>query len=157
MSLFEVLFKRRRFLPLHQRLWQEISPHLLITVAAEDDPAAHRRECFFYAAVVHASVYVAALEAGMSTSTGYSLARIQLRKCPFDDELLERVDALFSAEHGSAAQLFAERLLETVGSIAGGLHPAQLASPVDTAEAMAGLQAYFSGLGSLEGPVPEAE
>lgn len=153
MGLFEVLFKRRKFLPIHERLWQVLSPHLGISVGPEDDADGYRRECFFYAGVVYASVYQAALSAGMSTSTGFSLARIQLRKCPFDSHLLDEVDAMFTADMGSEERQFADRLLETVGEIAAGMNGAGSSPSVEAATALQALQQFFSGLGFLPGSV----
>jgi hypothetical protein len=146
MVLFEVFLKRRRFLPLHEKVWQAISPHLAIG-AAEDDEVAHRLDCFYYASVVYSAVYQSAVAAGMSTSTAFKLARLHLGKYPFDAKLREAVDAIFPAEEGSRERRYAEQLQATVGHIAAGVAAAAgKTSAADAGGELAGLARFFAGL-----------
>jgi len=154
MALFEVLFKRRRFLPLYERLWQAVSPHLAIT-AGPDDPTAHRLACFHYASVIYACVFQAALAAGMSTSTAFSLARIHLRKCPFDSDLAGAVDGIFSAEEGSRERRYAETLQATLGRIAAAIAGPEGAAATAVKEELEELERVFAALDfAAEGPYP---
>lgn len=137
MALFEVLFKRRRFLPIHQRAWEAITPHLAIGAGPEDERA-HRLECFHYASVVYTSVYQAALAAGMSTSTGHSLARLHLGKYPFDGALCDAVDAAFSADPGSSERRWAEALKTRLERV--------VAAPATVADELAALREVFADL-----------
>ncbi len=145
MVLFEVFLKRRRFLPLYEKVWQAISPHLAIATAAEDE-VAHRLDCFYYASVVYSAVYQSAVAAGMSTSTAFKLARLHLGKYPFDAGLREAVDAIFPADEGSRERRYAEQLQATVGRIAAGAAGAREVAAAETAEELAGLARFFAGL-----------
>jgi len=142
-GLFEVLAKRRKFLPLYEQVWAFIKPHLTINPNPANE-ITHRLECFYYASVVYSSVYQAALAAGMSTSSAYSLARIQLRKCPFDSALTDAVDGLFVAEAESREQRFAEQLQATIGRIAAAAVGSPGAPSVDPASELEGLARAFA-------------
>jgi hypothetical protein len=149
MGLVDLFCKRRKFLPLFEQVWAAVSPHLAITAGPEEE-LAHRLDCFYYASVVYASVYQAALAAGMSTSTGHSLARIQLGKYPFESDLAPAVDALFSADAGSRERDWAEALQATLGRIVAGVAGGDLAATAVVAE-LEELERRFAALGFAGG------
>lgn len=116
MGLFELLLKRRRFLPLFERVWDVVSPHLAIT-AGPEAPVAHRLACFYYGSVVYAGVFQAARAAGMSPSSGHALARLQLGHYPFDAALKDAVDDLFTAAAGTPEGTWSETLTASLSRI----------------------------------------
>ena len=157
MGLFELLLKRRKFLPLFDKVWTAVSPHLAIA-AGPEQAVAHRLACFHYAGVVYASVYRAALAAGMSSSTAFPLARLQLGKYPFDDALEAAVDALFSADEGSRERRYAVALEEHLGRIVAAVATTGTPPEAEIAAELTALERRFAELdfaaGGLYPPLP---
>ena len=157
MGLFELLFKRRRFLPLYERVWDAVSPHLAIT-AGPEEPIPHRLACFYYGSVVYASVYQTALAAGMSTSSGYALARLHLGKYPFDGDLGTAVDALFTADAGSPERRWGDTLQDRLGRIVAAVKAGGAAAASGVATELEALAEDFATLafggGDLYPPHP---
>jgi len=143
MSLFNILSKRRKFIPLYEQVWQAITPQLTISAGPEDE-IAHRLECFFYAGILYSAVYQSAMASGMNSSSAFSVARIQLEKSPFDSALCQAVNEIFSADSGSPERRYADRLQEAVGRIVATITSGQDAPAVLVAAELEELAQFFS-------------
>lgn len=143
MTLFDLFSKRRKFLPLYEKVWSAIEPYLAIKAGPEDE-VAHRLGCFFYASTVYSVLYQTAIAAGMSSSSAFSMTRIQLSKYPFDASLRNAVDVLFSADAGGRERHYADRLQAAIGQIVVAIKAGQNATAAGVQDKMAGLEQFFA-------------
>jgi len=142
MTLFDLFSKRRKFLPLYEQVWAIVEPHLSIKTDPADETA-HRLACFYYACVVYSLVYQAGVAAGMSSSSAFSVTRIQLGKYPFDEALRERVDTVFSADATERERNFADRLQLGMQRIVNGIKSGQNADSLEVAGELASIEQSF--------------
>jgi len=142
MTLFDLFSKRRKFLPLYEQVWAVVEPHLSIKTDPADE-IAHRLACFYYACVVYSLVYQAGVAAGMSSSSAFSVTRIQLGKYPFDEALRERVDTVFSADASGRESAFADQLQGTMQRLVAGIKSGQQAASLGVASELAANEQFF--------------
>jgi len=143
MTLFDLFSKRRKFLPLYEKVWSAIEPYLMIKAGPEDE-IAHRLDCFYYASTVYSILYQTAVAAGMSSSSAFSMTRIQLSKYPFDASLRHAVDVLFSADAGEKERTYADRLQATISQIVVAIKTGQDAVAAGVGDKMTGLEQFFA-------------
>jgi hypothetical protein len=142
MTLFDLFSKRRKFLQLYERVWALVESHLSIKADPADE-IAHRLACFYYACVVYSLVYQTGVAVGMSSSSAFSVTRIQLSKYPFDEALRERVDTVFSADATARERDFADQLQVGMQRIVIGIKSGQNADSLEVAGELATIEQLF--------------
>ncbi len=120
MYIFEIFLKRRRYLAVFEKAWQLVSSRIAYPPGTGEEP---EQKLVYFGVLSYATVFQSALAAGMSSSAGHYLARMQIRKYQFDSAIAEAVNAVFSpSEDGDQdyAGLFQARIGAVVQAVAAG-------------------------------------
>jgi hypothetical protein len=93
MIVIEVFRKKKKMEPILNRCWSRLTNDMPYPAVADEDPV---QKLVYFGLIAYATVYEAAIAAGMSSSAAHYLARLQLGKCKLGQPVTNVVEATFS-------------------------------------------------------------
>ena len=121
MIAIEVFRKKKKMEPILQKCWPVITANLPYPPAAEQEPA---QKLVYFGLITYATVFESAVAAGMSSSAGHYLARMQLEKCDLAATVNGLVESTFSGfdsdEEQAYVDFFHSRISQAITRIMAG-------------------------------------
>ncbi len=112
MIAIEVFRKKKKMEPILNKCWSMITDDMPYPPVAEQEPV---QKLVYFGVIAYATVFESATAAGMSSSAGHYLARMQLGKCKLGELVTERVEATFSGFDTDAEQEYADFFHRQIG------------------------------------------
>jgi hypothetical protein len=112
MIAIEVFKKKKKMAPIMNKCWPIITSDMPYPPMAEQEPA---QKLVYFGVITYATVFESATAAGMSSSAGHYLARMQLGKCALGEVVTEHVESTFSGFDTDAEQEYVDFFHSHIG------------------------------------------
>ena len=114
MIAIEVFKKKKKMAPIQNKCWPVITNDMPYPPAAEQEPA---QKLVYFGVIAYATIFESATAAGMSSSAGHYLARMQIGKYKLDKLISQAVESVFSGFDTEEEQAYADFFLTRLAQV----------------------------------------